>query len=182
MPLKAIGDAPVPGMRTNSWTGSVRLGGAGRANLNNYQVSLRDSSLVIHGGVVIVRRAHADRAAVQLDVFEDIPHSLSPRFATLPFRRCSLRRFEERFRRGVVRRRAEPRHGLSDATGARAALESPRGASDALVVMKREAPVARGIFAADGLLDRVNRELLREGMPAKIRADQVSGRTSDVFA
>lgn len=33
--------------------------------------------------------------------------------------------------------------------------------------MERKAPVARGIFAADGLLNRVNRELLREGMPAK---------------
>lgn len=149
---------------------------------NNYQVSLRDSSLVIHGGIVIARRAHADRAAVQLDEFEDILRSLFPRFATLPLRRRSLRRLEERFRHRVVRRRAEPRHGLSDATEARAALESPRGASDALVVMEREAPVTRGIFAADGLLNRVNRELLREGMPAKIRADQVSGRTSDVFA
>ena len=48
-----------------------------------------------------------------------------------------------------------------------AALESPRGASDALVVTGREAPAARRTFAADGLLDRVNRELLREGMPAK---------------
>ena len=105
-------------MRTNSWTGSVRLGGAGRANLNNYQVSLRDSSLVIHGGIVIVCRAHADRATVQLDVFEDILRSLFPRFATLPFRRRSLRRFEERFRRRVVRRRAEPRHGPNDAMGA----------------------------------------------------------------
>ena len=35
MPLKAIGDAPVPGMRTNSWTGSVRLGGAGRTNFRH---------------------------------------------------------------------------------------------------------------------------------------------------
>lgn len=63
-----------------------------------------------------------------------------------------------------------------------AALESPRDASDALVVTGREAPAARRTFAADGLLNRVNHELLREGMPAKIRADQVSGRTSDVFA
>ena len=105
-------------MRTNSWTGSVRLGGAGRANWNNCQVSLRDSSLVIHGGIVIVRRAHADCAAVQLDVFEGILRSLFPRCATLPRRRRSLRRFEERFRRRVVRRRAEPRHGSNDAMGA----------------------------------------------------------------
>lgn len=51
--------------------------------------------------------------------------------------------------------------------GAQAALESPRGASDALVVMEREAPVTRGVFVADGLLDCVDRELLREGMLAK---------------
>ena len=137
---------------------------------------------MFHGGIAIERRVHADHIVVQLDVLEDVLRSLLPRFVILSRHQLSLQRLEERFRHRVVRRRAGPRHGLSDATGARAALESPRGASDALVVMGREAPAARRTFAADGLLDRVNRELLREGMPAKICADQVSGRTSDVFA
>lgn len=125
---------------------------------------------------------HAHPIVIGLHVLEDAPLGLVPRPIAPPFHRFPFQRLEERLSHRVVRRRAGPRHGLSDATGARAALESPRGASDALVVMGREAPAARRTFAADGLLDRVNRELLREGMPAKIRADQVSGRTSDVFA